>query len=85
MAPARKRLHPRPAPIRLIALLAAVAVGEGCGNGDAPTGPPPPEPARPTMVTVNPATAELASLGATVQLSAEVRDQNGNVMAGVTS
>ena len=31
---------------------------------------------------MSPATARLAALGATVQLSAEVRDQNGNVMAG---
>ena len=30
------------------------------------------------------ATAELTALGATVQLTAEVRDQNASVMAGVT-
>ena len=47
-------------------------------------GVPPPEPARPTTVTVSPATTELTVLGATVQLSAEVRDQNGRVMAGAT-
>ena len=82
MTYARKRVHPRWALIRLITLLAPVAVAQGCGSGDAPTGPPPPETARPTTVTVSPATAELASLGSTVQLSAEVRDQNGNVMAG---
>ena len=33
---------------------------------------------------MSPATAELTALGATVQLSAEVRDQNGQVMAGAT-
>ena len=33
---------------------------------------------------VSPATAELTALGATVQLSAEVQDQNGQVMAGTT-
>ena len=38
----------------------------------------------PTTVTVSPATAELTALGATVQLSAEVRDQNGQVMSGTT-
>ena len=54
-----------------------------CG-GDSPTVPPTPEPARPTTVTVSPATAELTALGATVQLSAEVRDQNARVMAGAT-
>ena len=35
-------------------------------------------------MTVSPTTAELASLGATVQLTAEVRDQNARVMAGAT-
>ena len=43
-----------------------------------------PEPARPTTVTVSPATTELTVLGATVQLSVEVRDQNATVMAGAT-
>ncbi len=32
------------------------------------------------MVAVSPATAELSALGATVQLTAEVRDQNGHAM-----
>ena len=53
-----------------------------CGDGTVE--PPPPDPPRPTTVTVNPATARLVSLGATVQLSAEVRDQNGNAMTGTT-
>ncbi len=51
-----------------------------CGDGG--TEPPPPDPPRPTAVTVTPATAELAALGETVQLRAEVRDQNGQAMAG---
>ena len=38
----------------------------------------------PTTITVSPATAELVALDATVQLSAEVKDQNGQVMAGAT-
>ena len=70
--------------IRLSAVLVAVALTKGCGDGDSPTAPPTPEPARPTTVTVSPATTELTALGATVQLSAEVRDQNASVMAGVT-
>ena len=70
--------------IRLSAVLAVVALAKGCGDGDSPSAPPPPEPARPTTVTVSPATHELTVLGATVQLSAEVRDQNGRVMAGAT-
>ena len=70
--------------IRLSAVLAALALAWACG-GDSPTEPPPaPEPARPTTVTVSPATAELTALGATVQLIAEVHDQNGQTMAGAT-
>ena len=70
--------------IRLSAVLAVVALTKGCGDGDSPAAPPTPEPARPTTVTVSPATHELTALGATVQLSAEVRDQNARVMAGAT-
>ena len=66
--------------IRLSAVLAVVA----CGDGDSPAAPPTPEPARPTTVTVSPATHELTALDATVQLSAEVRDQNARVMAEAT-
>ena len=65
---------------RLITLLAAAACASGCGDGDSPIAPPP-DPPRPTTVVVGPATAELAALGATVQLTAEVRDQNGQAMA----
>ena len=70
--------------IRLSAVLAVVALAKGCGDGDSPSAPPTPEPARPTTVTVSPATHELTALGATVQLSAEVRDQNARVMVGAT-
>ena len=66
--------------IRLSAVLASLALGWACG-GDSATAP---EPARPTTVTVSPATHELTALGTTVQLSAEVRDQNTRVMAGAT-
>ena len=60
--------------------LACVVWTLACG-GDTGTAPqPPPDPPRPTTVTVSPATSELTALGATVQLSAEVRDQNGQVM-----
>ena len=53
-----------------------------CGDGT--TDPPRPDPPRATTVTVTPATTELTALGATVQLTAEVRDQNGQAMAGAT-
>ncbi len=66
--------------IRLSAVLASLALGWACG-GDSATAP---EPARPTTVTVSPARHELTALGITVQLSAEVRDQNARVMAGAT-
>ena len=51
--------------------------------GDGATEPPTPAPPRPTTVAIAPATVRLAALGATEQLTAEVRDQNGNAMAGV--
>ena len=70
--------------IRLSAVLTLVAVAKGCGDGDSPSAPPTPEPARVTTVTVSPATDELTALGTTVQLTAEVRDQNSRVMAGAT-
>ena len=69
---------------RLLAVLALVAPGGGCGDSGGPTRPPTPEPARPTTVTVIPATAELSALGAIVQLTAEVRDQNARMMPGAT-
>ena len=59
-------------------------MAKGCGDGESPSAPPMPEPARPRTVTVSPATTELTVLGTTVQLSAEVRDQNDRVMAGAT-
>ena len=69
--------------IRLSVALAGVVLVWACG-GDSPTAPPTPEPARPATVTVSPATADLTALGATVQLTAEVHDQNARVMAGAT-
>ena len=60
--------------------MASVTWASACGDGG--TGLPPPDPPRPTTVTVSPAAAELTALGATVQLQAEVRDQNGQAMTG---
>ena len=56
-----------------------------CGGGDSggPTAPPTVDPPRATTVMVSPATAEL-DVGETVQLTAVVRDQNSNVMAGAS-
>jgi hypothetical protein len=63
---------------RLIGLAAITTVaGVACSDGGY-------EPSSvPTTVSVTPATATLAALGATRQLQASVRDQNGNAMSGV--
>ena len=67
--------------ILMLAGLTAAAWTHACGDGGTEPQPPADSP-RPTTVTVTPAAAELTAIGATVQLTAEVRDQNGNVMAG---
>ena len=68
----------RGAAVALLALAGALSC-----DGDGTTGPQPYFPEA-TTLTVSPATAELTALGATVQFSAEVRDQMGEVMAGAT-
>ena len=75
----RKRLF-----IVLTSAMATVAWAAACGDGSTEPPAPPPDPPRPTTVMVTPATAELTALGETVQLRAEVRDQNGQAMAGAT-
>ena len=66
----------------VLALLAMAGWALACGDAAMEPSPPPPKPPRATTVAVTPATAELMALGATVRFSAEVRDQNGQVMAG---
>ena len=56
-----------------------------CGDdGVGPTPPPPPPPPAPvaTTVAVNPGSTTFSALGETARFTAEVRDQNGQVMAG---
>ena len=69
--------------IRVWTVLVGVTLAAACGGGDSggPTAPPTVDPPRATTVMVSPATAEL-DVGETVQLTAVVRDQNSNVMAG---
>ena len=71
-------------PCRFLALalagLACIWVHACGGDGGTEPTQPPPDPPRPTTVTVSPATSELTALGAAAQLTAEVRDQNGQVM-----
>ena len=62
-------------------VLAGVAWSSACGDDAAE---PASDPAMPTTVLVNPDTVELAELGDSVQLTAEVRDQHGRVMADAT-
>ena len=79
--PDQKRMR-RQRLLLFIAAIAAVTLWTyACGDG---TTEPPSDPPRPTTVTVSPATFELAALGATVQLSAQVQDQNGQVISGAT-
>ena len=63
------------------AAVTAVLWAYACGDGGTEPITPPPDPPRPATVTVTPATATLGALDETVQLRAEVRDQNGKVMA----
>ena len=66
-----------------VVVLSAPLWAPACDDGG--TQPQPPDnPPRPTVVTVTPPAAQLTALGATVQLRAEVRDQNGQVMAGTS-
>ena len=60
---------------RSLAAVAAAALLAACAD--------PVPPAVPTTVTVSPSTADLAALGETVQLTATVKDQNGNTMTDV--
>ena len=74
---------------RTLVLFAAIAATASCGGDGTtqPTPPPPPPPPPPpqaTTIQVSPATAALDAISATTQLSAEVRDQNGQVMSGTT-
>ena len=68
--------------ILLTAACGLVAWATACGDGATEPPTPPRDPPRATTVTVTLGTAQLTALGATVQLRAEVRDQNGQVMAG---
>ena len=67
--------------VRLIPALALVAA---CGGGDDPGVVQPPPAPVPTTVVVTPSTTTLVALGRTVQLTATVRDQRGQALAGVS-
>ena len=54
------------------------------GDAEPPTEPPQPPTRVPTSVTVSPGTGVLSALGESVQLSAEVSDQNGTTISGAS-
>ena len=66
--------------IFVVAMVSVVGWAFACGDGG--TDPQPPESPEPASVTVSPSTAEFTAVGATVQLTAEVRDQSGQAIAG---
>ena len=55
-----------------------------CGGEDTPTAPTPTPTPVATSITLSEASLSFASLGATSQLSATVKDQNGATMSGAT-
>ena len=70
--------------LAISAVISATLWVYACGDGATEPTPLPPDPPRPTTVTVSPATVQLTALGAMSQLSTEVRDQNGQVIAGAS-
>ncbi len=66
--------------IRALAV-GTIALMLSCGDGAVEPAPPPPAPVA-TTVAVSPASATLTALEETARFTAEVRDQNGQVMAG---
>ena len=81
---ARRYGSPYAASLLVAALAGTLSCGGDGSTAPTPQPPPPPPPPPPvaTSLTVRPATAELDAVGATVQLSAEVLDQNGRAMPG---
>lgn len=76
----------------LLVLGTLIALTAACGK-DSPTTPTPPAPTQPppppptpvaTRITITPASATLNQIGQTVQLTAQVFDQNNNVMTGAS-
>ncbi len=67
-------------PAFLALILTFVTLLGACG-GD-PT--PPPDPPTPTTLTISPASLTFTAIGDSEQFTAEVRDQYGNVMTGVS-
>ncbi len=67
--------------IRLTAMLLLAACGDG---GTTPTSPPTPPTPVATSITLSATSLSFSSLGATQQLTATVKDQNGATMSGAS-
>ncbi len=67
--------------IRLSAVLLLLACGDG---GTTPTSPPTPPIPVATSITLSATSLSFSTVGATQQLSATVKDQNGATMSGAT-
>lgn len=76
-----RRLEPWTGALAATVLILNAACGDG---GSEPTPTDPVDPPVATTVNVSPPNAQLASIGATVQLTATVLDQRGQPMAGVS-
>ena len=71
--------------MKMSSILAGLVLASGCGGADSATAPEPvSDSPRATTITVSPFATELTMWGATVQLTAEVRDQNARLMTDVT-
>ncbi|MYA12971.1 MAG: hypothetical protein F4087_16750 [Gemmatimonadetes bacterium] len=75
------KMSRRPFAFLTLIALSGLAWATACGDD---TTEPPPEPPRAAAITVNPDATEFTALGATAQLNAEVRDQDGQPMSGAT-
>ena len=74
-------MNRRPLTILTLITLSGVVWASACGDE---TTEPPPDPPRAAAIAVSPDATGFTALGETAQLSAEVRDQNGQVMSGAT-
>ena len=71
-------MHPSPNRTATAVSVLSLSLGIACSSGTAPPTPVP------TTVAISPTAVQLAAIGATRQLTATVRDQNGVAMSGVT-
>ena len=76
----RRQSHWSSAPLALVVLAVLAAGFAACGGGGGSAGPAP----VPTTLTISPNGGTLNAVGATLQLAATVKDQNGQPIASPT-